>query len=40
LLRVEVDELEQILEREIRELTRCVLGQPEGAALDRSAEPT
>jgi hypothetical protein len=33
-----MDELQNILEREIRQLASRVLGQPESAALDRSAE--
>ena len=37
-LGVEVDELERVLERQVRELASCVLGEPECTALDRSAE--
>jgi hypothetical protein len=33
-----VDELEGVIEREVRELACCVLGEPECATLDRSAE--
>jgi hypothetical protein len=33
-----VDELERVLEREVRELARSILGEPERSALDRSAE--
>jgi hypothetical protein len=38
LLRVEPHELECVLERKVRELTRGVLGHPKRAALDRAAE--
>ena len=37
-LRVQVDELESILEGEARQLAGGVLSHPESAALDRSAE--
>jgi hypothetical protein len=37
-LRVQLDELEGILERELRKLTSRIFGHPEGSALDRSAE--
>jgi hypothetical protein len=33
-----MDELESVLERQVRELAGSVLGHPEGSALDRSAE--
>ena len=33
-----MDELQRVLERQVRELAGGVLGQPEGSALDRSAE--
>jgi hypothetical protein len=33
-----VDELESVLEWKVRELARSVLGHPERATLDRSAE--
>ena len=36
--RIEVDELERILEGELRKLPRRILGQPERPALDRSAK--
>lgn len=37
-LGVETDQLEGVLERQVRQLTRGVLGSPECSALDRSAE--
>ena len=37
-LRVQVDELQGILEREVRQLAGGVLGQPECSALDRASE--
>ena len=37
-LGVEVNSLERVLEREVREFASGVLGMPEGAALDRAAE--
>ena len=37
-LGVEMDELEGVLERQVRQLARRVLGGPQSSALDRSAE--
>ena len=34
-----MDELQRVLERQVRELAGGVLGQPQSSALDRSAEP-
>jgi hypothetical protein len=33
-----MDELQRVLERQVRELAGGVLGQPEGSALDSAAE--
>ncbi len=37
-LRVQMDELQRVLEWQVREFASGVLGQPQSAALDRSAE--
>jgi hypothetical protein len=37
-LSVEVDELERVLERKVRQLTGGILSSPECSALDRTAE--
>jgi hypothetical protein len=37
-LRVKVDESQRVLEREVRQLSRGILGSPECATLNRTAE--